>query len=49
MRVIIGGDFNTVTDINVDKKHGNINNKKENRDEIKQIIENNDINHIYMI
>ena len=41
--LIIGGDFNNVIDINYDKKHGNINNNKRNRDKIKQIIENNDI------
>ena len=47
--LIIGGDFNTVIDITKDKKHGNINNNKKNRDIINAIIENNDINDIYRI
>ena len=47
--LIVGGDFNTVIDIDNDKKNGNLNNNKKNRDKIKQIIENNDINDIYRI
>ena len=47
--LIVGGDFNTIIDINVDKKHGNVNNNKKNRDKIKEIIENNDIHDIYRI
>ena len=34
--LIVGGDFNTVIDINVDKKHGNINSNKKNRDKINE-------------
>ena len=47
--LIIGGDFNTIIDINNDKKHGNVNNNKKNREKIKEIIENNDIHDIYRI
>ena len=36
--LIIGGDFNTIIDINNDKKHGNVNNNKKNREKIKVII-----------
>ena len=47
--LIVGGDFNTVIDTEYDKKHGNINNNKRNRDKINEIIQNNDINDIYRI
>ena len=47
--IIVGGDFNTVIDINMDKKNGNVNNNKKNSDKIKCIIENNDVNDAYRI
>ena len=47
--IIIGGDFNTVIDCDIDKKNGNINNNKRNRAKINNIIENNDINDIWRL
>ena len=47
--LIIGGDFNTVSDINKDKKNGNINSNKKNRDKLNNIIQNNDVNDIWRI
>ena len=47
--LIVGGDFNTVIDINSDKKNGNTSNNKRNRDKINSILQNNDINDIWRI
>ena len=41
--IIVGGDFITVININIDKKNGNINTNKRNRDKINNILQNNDI------
>ena len=45
--IIVGGDFNTVVDIDMDKKNGNLNNNKRNRDKLNNILQNNDINDIW--
>ena len=47
--IIVGGDFNTVVDIDMDKKNGNLNNNKRNRDKLNNILQNNDINDIWRI
>ena len=47
--IIIGGDFNTVIDSDIDKKNGNLNNNKRNRAKINNILENNDINDIWRL
>ena len=45
--LIVGGDYNTIINIDKDKKNGNLNNNKKCRDKINTIIENNDINDIW--
>ena len=47
--IIVGGDFNTVINIDIDKKNGNINNNKKNRDKINNILLNNDVNDIWRV
>ena len=47
--IVVGGDFNTVINVDIDKKNGNINSNKRNRDKINSILENNDINDIWRI
>ena len=47
--IIVGGDFNTVINIDIDKKNGNINSNKKNRDNINAILQNNDVNDIWRV
>ena len=43
INVIIGGDFNTILDIDIDRKNGLINTHKNIRSKLKQIIDANNL------
>ena len=47
--LIIGGDFNTVMNVNKDKKGGNSNTNKNTRTKLNEIASNNELNDIWRI
>ena len=47
--LIIGGDFNTVMDTNIHKKGGNLNKNKNTRENLNEIVTNNDVSAIWRL
>ena len=44
---IIGGDFNTVMDTNIDKKGGNLSKNKNTREKLNEIVSSNDLSDLW--